>query len=791
MLRYVQRSYIENTFEKPEGMSSVMHRLLMQRGISSAAEAAAFLHPGVDQLHDPYLLSDMQPAVDRIREAIEKGQHICIYGDYDVDGVSASAIMYLCLTEAGADAEVYLPSRHSEGYGLNEAAVREIAERSSLLITVDCGIASHDLIELAKSLGLGCIVTDHHRPGEILPECPVINPLLNDYPFPWLCGAGVAFKTVQALCGTETAMEYIDLAAVATVADVVSLTDENRAIVYLGLRKLNSDPRPGLQALMDCARIEKGGVTSETIAFRIAPRLNAGGRLGSARRSYELLVQPDSFLAVAQADELETENSRRQAVERQIRAEAERQLADYDFSAHRIIIVKGEGWNSGVIGLAASHLREKYHYPVIVFSEEDGLLTGSCRSIEGVDIYQTLCSAAHLLEKFGGHAQAAGLTLKSENLDELQRTLDTYLSENIPKDAWLPFAEYDLETSVDAFTEPLVRSLAALEPTGCGNPEPVFRANAHLIEARAIGAEGAHLRLLLSENGMRRTGIFFGAGELLPGLYDTAEILFTPQLNLWNGRTDVQLRISALRNTNISEQIDAERSTESVIQRKFLTELFYNKGINTKPEEPISLPELKNLMLHSGPQGTLILCGDLDTAAVVANSLQPLPPDLYIGHLPDDPRGYNGICVCPERMDHFPRALRRLILAGTAAPAGIPESAAVYALDCAPAYADEFPDVDAMREVYKAALYLSRRPVYIPDAESLDLRLGETCGLSPVLCRLSLLALMDMQLVELREKPFALRVPPAKKTDPDSSAVWRSIQAYRKIVEGRHTLEQR
>ena len=240
MLRYVQRAGERCDFPRPEGMSPVLHRLLMQRGVDSAEAAQAFLHPGEDQLHDPMLLSDMPEAVKRIRSAIDGEKHICVYGDYDVDGVCASAILSGYLREIGADVEVYLPSRHSEGYGLNEGAIREIATRAELLVTVDCGVASHELIELAKSLGLTCIVTDHHRPGEVRPQGPVVNPLRNNYPFPWLCGAGVALKLVQALGGWEAALERVDLAAVATVADVVSLTGENRVLVRLGLERLTS-----------------------------------------------------------------------------------------------------------------------------------------------------------------------------------------------------------------------------------------------------------------------------------------------------------------------------------------------------------------------------------------------------------------------------------------------------------------------------------------------------------------------------------------------------------------------
>lgn len=789
MLEFVQRGGDRGYFPRPEGMPEVLHHLLIQRGVRSAEEAEAFLNPSAAQLRDPMLLNDMAEAVSRIRSAVAAGERICVYGDYDVDGVCASAILYSYLRALGADAEVYLPSRHDEGYGLNEAAVRAIAQRCGLLVTVDCGIASHDLIELAKPLGLGVVVTDHHRPGEMLPECPVVNPLLGGYPFGYLCGAGVALKLVWALGGEEAAMGLIDLAAIATVADVVPLQDENRAIVHLGLQAINAAPRPGVKALMDSARVEAGALDAQGVGFRLAPRLNAGGRLGSARRSFELLIEQDAFLAIAQADALEQENIRRQTVEREIRAQAEQQLEGFDFSAHRILLVRGEGWNPGVIGLTASHLREKYHYPVIVFSQNDGMLTGSCRSIEGVDIYQTLCRADDLLEKFGGHSQAAGLTLKVENFEALWARLDAYLFEYIPARAWLPVAEYDVPASISAFTEATVRMLSALEPTGCANPEPVFRAQVDLIEARAIGAQGAHLRILASQGGARRAGIFFGAGEMAHRLGDAAEILFTPQLNRWNGRTDVQLLLRAMRETDAAARIAAARPREAALLRGFLTELFYNRGIaSPAAPEPIALGALC-AQLEEAVQGTWVLCGSLELAQQIMDGAELMPPDLCIGHLPEDVRAFSSVIVCPDRLAPLPPAVRTLVLAGVPEPAGL-EGIRVLSLAGADAgLAAVIPDVNGMREVYKAFRRLAARPLRLKGMEALAHALAAESGETETACLLSVLTLMDMQLIAVHDKPFTAALLPAHKTDPDSSAVWRSLQACRQMTEGRGNLK--
>ncbi len=277
MIRYRLRTAERKPFARPDWLDKTLYALLVQRGIDSEEAARRYLNPGRDDLYDPMLLNDMDRAVSRIRSALRNHESICVYGDYDVDGVSASAILSSYLRSQGGDVQVYIPSRHREGYGLNEPAVREIAAGCDLMVTVDCGITSVALVALAKDLGLDVIVTDHHQMGETLPDCPVINPLLNDYPFPYLCGAGVAFKLVDALGGRDAAMEYVDIAALATVADVVTLQDENRAIVRMRLDRINTDPRPGLRALIESASLQGKRISAGYIGFQLSPRLNAGG----------------------------------------------------------------------------------------------------------------------------------------------------------------------------------------------------------------------------------------------------------------------------------------------------------------------------------------------------------------------------------------------------------------------------------------------------------------------------------------------------------------------------------
>lgn len=459
MRRKTQRGENKAAWPRSEGMSELMYQLLLRRGIGSAAEAERFLHPDCGQLHDPMLLSGMEQALPLIRAAREEKRPVWVYGDYDVDGVSACAILSQALALYGLDARTYIPSRHREGYGLNEAAVREIAresgcpQRRALLITVDCGISCPAEVALARELGMEVIVTDHHRPGDLLPDCPVVNPLLNNYPFGYLCGAGVAFKLSCALIGWESASRFLDLAALATVADIVPLVDENRVLVYLGLKAINERTRPGLQALIHSAGLKGRAISAGNIGFQLAPRLNASGRLGDARRALSLLVGTEMGELNRIAQELEQENTERKQVEKRILEEAHRQMEAYDLQGHRILLLRGEGWNSGVIGLAASRLVNEYHYPTILLSAENGVCTGSCRSIPAVDIYAALCSCADLMIRFGGHRQAAGLTIEEKHVPELLTRLDQYLREHTRPEDYIPEAEYDLELPLSLLSE--------------------------------------------------------------------------------------------------------------------------------------------------------------------------------------------------------------------------------------------------------------------------------------------------------------------------------------------------
>lgn len=768
MLVYRRREAERAFFERPADMPRLLHAILVQRGIASAAEARAFLSPGEELLNDPLLLSDMGRAVERVRAALEAGRRICVYGDYDVDGVTAAAILSLHLSSLGADVRAYLPDRHREGYGLNEEAVRALAKDTDLLLTVDCGVNAVDMAALAKELGMDIVITDHHRPGANLPDCPLVDPLLNGYPCPHLSGAGVAFKLVEALSGRAAAMEYVDLAALSTVADVVPLLGENRFIVRAGLGRMNEAPRPGLAALKRAAGLEEKTLTAGHLGFQLGPRLNAGGRLGSARRGLELLITADPARAETLAMELDAENSERRKVELAILSEAEAMLEDLDFPAHRAIVLAREGWNTGVLGLAASRLVEAYHYPVILLSEEAGVLKGSCRSIPGVDIFLALTAVGEHLMKYGGHKQAAGLTLAKEALGPFRAALDEWLRNNVPAEAWIPALEYDLDVALgdlDAFS---VAALERMQPTGMGNPAPVLRARATLEDARRMGREGAHLSLTARDPGGKLRCVMFSAGERAGEARGECDLLFSPEINVWQGRASVQLTLKAMEPLDARGRIEAQRGQMGALLFRFLTEMLYNREIDPR-KEAVSAADVR-AALAASPQGTLLVAESVEQALFLLDLLSQEPPlrfDFAAGAWPKDPRAFNALCLLPSGAPA--RNYRRVFHARMVEGAPRAEWTA------------ELPDVDGLRRTYSALRGVLRRPLLCGDFAELCRLLAPESGLSCAGVGAALWALADMRLIEADER--GARLLPMEKRDPMDSAAVQMLLRLR--AEGR------
>ena len=544
--RFIQRCVqVSPSFaDLPDWMSA----LLSARGIKTDEAARRYLSPSLSDLHDPFLLPGMAGTVALLKDAISRGDTILVYGDYDADGVCAASILLETLHEEGASLAYRIPSRHVEGYGLNCDAIREVAQKAKLLITVDCGVSNVEEVALAKELGLTVIITDHHQPPEILPAADVVmDPLLGDYPFPYLCGAGIALKICQALQGMAGVEKRLDLAALATVADVVPLLDENRVIVREGMRRMETTSRPGLKALLASAGTEPP-LTADHLAFRLGPRINAAGRLGDAKLGVHLLLTPDPAKAQHIAGLLETANRTRQDLEREMTVSALTQLSLEELAKSHVVIVSGEGWNPGLVGLTAGRLCERFHLPAIALSLRDGTATGSCRSIPGVNIYRMLSACADLLEHFGGHEQAAGLTVKEENLPLLRERLEKVISESAPEETFLPAMEYDLTVPFRTWTPKALELLDRLEPTGCGNPPPLFLLkDAEVQSIRRVGRDGSHLKLtVLDEDLSVVDGIAFSKGEVADEAPRTLDLLYRPVRNDFRGRIAIEAQVAAI-----------------------------------------------------------------------------------------------------------------------------------------------------------------------------------------------------------------------------------------------------
>jgi single-stranded-DNA-specific exonuclease len=531
------------------GLSELTAAVLVRRGYGDPEAARAFL-AGEQPPHDPFLLGDMRLACDRIRAAVAQGRRICVHGDYVVDGIAATALAVLLLRELGADVVWHLPSRFDEGYGLRTETLARLADEGcGLVLTVDCGITAVAEVAEAKALGLEVVVTDHHRPGDALPDCPVVATRPSDYPFPELCGTGVVHKLGEALHGldSEITRRHLDLVALATIADVVPLLDENRSLAIAGLRALARTQKPGLQALMRAAGVDPAAVDSSAVGFRLGPRLNAAGRLGHPRAALELLLTEDADEARGLAASLEELNRERQAVEGRIAREAIAQVEEWPEAQRRrrAYVVAGEDWHEGVIGIVASRLVERFHRPVVLIAGAEGDWRGSGRSIGAFDLHAGLAACSGLLGRWGGHRAAAGLSIGPENVAEFAERFAAHAEEVLSDD--------DLEprTRVDAvvprgtqLTLDLCAELARLAPFGLGNPDVTLLAPGCELGDLATVGEGKHLRFRVRRDGADAgSAIAFGAGAGLDGLRREGlwDVAFRLEENRWNGTVAPQL----------------------------------------------------------------------------------------------------------------------------------------------------------------------------------------------------------------------------------------------------------
>lgn len=528
--------------------------ILDARGIDDPDEIRAFLNPSLKGLYDPALLPDIQPAVGRILQAAENGEKIWIYADYDADGTCAGSILKRYFQDCGIETQVYTPNRLKEGYGMNIPALESLKEQgASLIVTVDNGIASVREAEWLKENGIDLIVTDHHEPQGKLPEAlAVIDPKRGDsvYPYSELCGAGLAFKLVQALdtaFGADSDLtEYLQLAAAATVADLVPLRDENRVIASVGIDSMNEFPvNPGLAALIEVSQIET--VTAGALGFRIGPMLNAPGRLGEADKVIALLAgeDPDPDQIEMQAKELFEENEERKQIEERIVGEAKAVVEERELWEDPVMVLSGDGWHSGVIGIAASRLQDIWYRPVVIAGGDGEILRGSCRSIEGFNIFEALSSCAELFENYGGHEQAAGFSIRRERMPLLRDRLCSYARETDIEPLLSRRCRFDCRIRPVDCDETLTEKLAAFEPCGIGNPAPVLlAAPVFPASVRRMGREDSHLSF--KTGGLRCVG--FGLGNTAEELNMSAiAVLGRAELNCFNGSKTVQFNVKDLK----------------------------------------------------------------------------------------------------------------------------------------------------------------------------------------------------------------------------------------------------
>lgn len=537
---------------------SALCTLLAQRGIDSFGAARAFFRPSLEELHSPWLMKDMDKAVARISTALENKEKILVYGDYDVDGTTSVACVFQFLREHHDFVDFYIPHRYREGYGISREGIDFASEEGfSLIISLDCGIKSVELISYAKELGIDFIVCDHHLPDEVLPPAhAILNPKQADCPYPYkeLCGCGVGYKLITALCETwklsaDTPWQYLDLVATAIAADIVPVTGENRIMAYFGLKRVNEAPSPGIRALMELSGLEKT-LHMGTLVFVIAPRVNAAGRMDDARKAVQLFIERDPAKAMTYAEMLHSDNSDRKDADLSITQEAMAMIdADVDMRDRKSTVVFQPHWHKGVVGIVASRLIEKYYRPTIVLTESGGVIAGSARSVSGFNVYEAVHRCRELLLGYGGHFYAAGLTMAPENVTAFSDLFESVVSDSITEEMLTPELRIDTEVSFADLVPSFYNILTQMEPFGPGNLRPVFITRKVVDQGYSRIVKDEHIRFVLRQGKTVFNGIGFNMASKFPLLAGSAmvDVVYTLDENEWNGEKSLQLKVIDIR----------------------------------------------------------------------------------------------------------------------------------------------------------------------------------------------------------------------------------------------------
>ena len=553
---------LSEAFNVKENISS----LLVQRGLKSYDEAKQFFRPQLEDLYDPFLMKDMTQAIDRIGMAMNRHERILIYGDYDVDGTTAVALVYSFLRDHYDNLGYYIPNRYSEGYGISSQGIDFASDNNySLIIALDCGIKAVERVKYAKEKKIDFIICDHHTPGNKLPDAvAVLDPKRSDcnYPFKELSGCGVGFKLVQAFAkisgiSFDSLIPLLDLVAVSIASDIVPIFDENRVLAFYGLQQLNSDPSAGLKTICRISGLSEKEINISDVVFKIGPRINAAGRMESGAKAVELLLAENEKQAHILGDKINTYNLDRRKVDQEITGEALQTICqDYKLLNSKSTVIYNPSWHKGVIGIVASRLIETYFRPTVVLTASNGLATGSARSVPGFNLYKAMEACSHLLVNFGGHMYAAGLTLKTENIEEFKECFEKAVSEAITDEQLVPAINIDSNLNLEEITGSFVRILKQFQPFGPENMAPVFvsRNVTASSASRLVGANGEHLKLELSQNGGQKiAAIAFNQSHNSEVLHNEIQfdICYTIEENVFRGETTLQLNIKDIKKSDV------------------------------------------------------------------------------------------------------------------------------------------------------------------------------------------------------------------------------------------------
>ena len=627
-------------------VSKVLAQLLINRGIYTVDQARAFLGSELDRMFSPWLMKDMEKAVERVLAAKAKGEQILVYGDYDVDGITGTSVLVLALRQLGCQVDYFIPLRLEEGYGLNKDALERAAEQGvSLVVTVDCGISGAEEVAAAKALGLDVLITDHHEPPSDLPAAvAVVNPKRRDcsYPFKELAGVGVALKLIQALYQRADLdqshwEEYLDLVCLGTVADIVPLQGENRILVKHGLAKILNTKRPGLQALIKVSGIKKESIGTRELGFGLAPRLNAAGRMGDASLGVKLLLTTDQTIADQLAEDLNKGNQERQQVEAGVLAEALALVeADPELASSKILVLASEHWHPGVIGIVASRLVDRFYRPVFMISLEEGKGKGSARSIPGFNLYQAMVSCQDYFDQFGGHAMAAGFSIPENQIVGFRQAVNQLAEDILTEEHLTPNLDLDALVNLNELSLDTVQELDQLSPYGHANPGPILGCcEATVLNCREVGKNGGHLKMRVREDQVILDGIGFNLASYSEMLatHDTIDMAFIPSINVWQGRSSVQLEVKEFKEVGKVDTLQEEESSQELQQ-------LLNRALQLPDQEIIS---------SLAPQGILNLYRPPESVCLTPTDHANIEGNIEL----EDYRN------CPDRMAQLMHILNR------------------------------------------------------------------------------------------------------------------------------------